>query len=316
MPKKTTDKQEKKLETKKKSIKSDIKKRQDEKLDILKKIMNEANRASGRTVLKFASSEKPVDRAAFGCPDLDNLTGGGLPYKRFSIIWGPKSAGKTTLCLMLIAKAQSEGKICAFIDIEGTFDPEWAEKMGVDLKKLVLVSGYDNAEEAMDVFIKLTKNMAIDLAFIDSIQALSPKGEQETKKGKEKSVTDDTMALLARKLSQFFRMSASKIYNGNIAVVLVGQARTNLGGFYAFDQLSGGHALHHWSSMTLKIMRGAKADNPTKSVKIDGKKVIETIGFATRVTLEKRKIASAVEGTEVDIPFYYETGFPREEENE
>lgn len=281
------------------------------KLEKLRKLVNETNRAAGRDVIKFASQEEEVGRIPFGVPEIDNLTGGGIPHKRFSILWGPKSAGKTTLCYRLIAQAQNQNKVCAFIDIEGTFDKVWAEKNGVDLDNLLLGEGFENAEQAMDFFITITRNSAADLIILDSIQALSPKGEQETKKGVEKSLEDDTMALLARKLSQFFRISASKVYNSNAAIVLVGQARTNLGGFIAFDTLSGGHALHHWSSMTLAVRRGAKADNPTKKTKIDGKTVTEEIGFSSTIKLEKRKVSSAVEGTSIDLPFYFESGFPK-----
>lgn len=283
------------------------------KLEILKKLVNELNRDSGKSLVKFASEEETVGRIPFGVPEIDNLTGGGIPHKRFSIIWGPKSAGKTTLCYRLIAEAQKQGKVCAFVDIEGTFDKEWAEIAGVDLSKLILGEGFDNAEQAMDFFITVVKNSAADLIIIDSIQALSPKGEQETKKGVEKSLEDDTMALLARKLSQFFRISASKVYNSNAAIVLVGQARTNLGGFIAFDSLSGGHALHHWSSMTMAVRRGAKSDNPTKKTKVDGKTITEEIGFSSQIKLEKRKVSSAVEGTTIEIPFYFETGFLKKE---
>lgn len=174
---------------------------------------------------------------------------------------------------------------------------------------MVLGTGYENAEQAMDDFIKITKSGAVDLVILDSIQAMSPKGEQETKKGVEKSVEDDTMALLARKLSQFFRMTAHGVYNSNVAILLVGQARTNLGGFIAFDQLSGGHALHHWSSMTLNVRRGAKADSPTETVTVNDKKIKQVVGFDCSITLEKRKVASAFEGTSINIPFYFDRGF-------
>lgn len=280
-----------------------------EKLEKLKKLMGEVNREHGSNALKFASEEEILERISFGVKEVDELTGGGIPYGRFSIIWGPKSAGKTTLCYNLISQAQKQGKVCAFIDLERTYDPKWAEKMGVDNNTLVLGSSYETAESAMDDFINITKNQAADLIILDSIQALSPKGEQETKKGVSKSLEDDTMALLARKLSQFFRIASASVYTGKVAIVLIGQARTNLGGFIAFDSLSGGHALSHWSSMTLKVARGPKSENPVEKKKIDGKTVEEVIGFSSNITLEKRKLESAVEGSHIEIPFYFETGY-------
>ncbi len=289
-----------------------VKQKPNPKFDIAKKIMNEINRKVGKPVLKMASEELPLERIPFGNKHLDKLTGGGIPHRRFNIIWGPKSAGKTTLCYKLIAEAQKQGKVCALIDMERTFDPIWAQKMGVNLEELILINEFNSAEEAMDAFISITRSKGIDLVVLDSIQALSPKGEQETKKGVEKSLEDDTMALLARKLSQFFRIASGSVYSSNVAIVLVGQARTNLGGFIAFDQLSGGHALHHWSTLTLQVRRGAKSDNPVKKVTVDGKKEEVTLGFSCNIKLEKRKVSSEVEGSEVKIPFYYEDGFREE----
>jgi recombination protein RecA len=288
-----------------------------EKQATLHKLMNEINRDRGKTALKFASSEETPDRISFGDPELDELTGGGIPHKRFSIVWGAKSAGKSTLCYNVIAEAQKQGKICAYIDMERTFDGAWAIKQGVNLQTLVLGSEYATAENAMDDFIRFTKSGAVDLVILDSIQALSPTGEQQSKKGKEKSLEDDTMALLARKLSQFFRISSSSVYTGNVAILLIGQARTNLGGFVAFDSLSGGHALNHWSSMTLHIGRGAKADAPIEKIKVDGKTEDKVIGFNCVVKLEKIKISSKLgdkttpEGTNVNLPFYFESGFKK-----
>lgn len=282
------------------------------KLEALKQMMQEINKDRGKGTIKLASEETEPERTSFGCESIDQLTGGGIPHRRFSIIWGPKSAGKTTMCYKLIAEAQSKGKVCAFIDLERTFSPEWATKQGVDLNTLVLCSQYENAEQAMDDLMKITKNKLADVVFIDSVQALSPKGEQETKKGKEKSLEDDTMALLAKKLSQFFRMAANGVYQSNAAIVLVGQARTNLGGFIAFDSLSGGHALAHWSSLTIKVTKGPKDNAPTEKIKEDGENKTVAIGFDAVLTLEKRKVTSMPENTTIHVPFYFEDGFRRE----
>jgi len=281
------------------------------KLEKLRNLAKELNRNTGRVVLKMASEEEVPKRCKFKNKHLNELTGGGLVHGRFNILWGAKSAGKTTACYDIIAEAQKEGKVCAFIDAEGTFDKTWATVMGVNLETLLLGEGYTNAEESMDDFIKIVKAEAADLIIYDSVQAMSPKGEQETKKGVAKSTTDDTMALLARKLSQFLRISASGVYNSKACIVLIGQARTNLGGFIAFDQLSGGHALLHWATFILKFSRGAKADNPTGKYKDKetGKTVTEYIGFACNVKIEKRKVESKVEGSDITIPFYFDEGF-------
>jgi RecA/RadA recombinase/endogenous inhibitor of DNA gyrase (YacG/DUF329 family) len=193
--------------------------------------------------------------------------------------------------------------------IHNSFDPIRAKLFGVNLEDLILANSFDNAEQAMDTLISMCKEKLVDYIVLDSVQALSPKGEQETKKGKEKSIEDDTMALLARKLSQFFRMSASGIYKGNVAILLIGQVRMNLGGFIALESLSGGKALEHWSAMTLNVRRGAKADAPTEKVETedDCKEVI--VGYNTIIKLEKTKITSKTEGNNVSIPFYFDKGY-------
>lgn len=275
----------------------------------LNKVVNELSKRFGSDIFHLASEEPDKERIPFGIDQFDKMVGGGIPLGLFTVLWGNKSAAKTTLAYMAVAQAQQKGKQCFFIDLEGSFDKAWASKMGVQLDKL-LIARFKNAEEVMDTIIKLTNEKAVDFIVLDSVQSLSPKGEQETKQGKEKSVEDDTMALLARKLSQFLRMSASGVAKGKVGILLIGQARTDLGSFIKFDTLSGGHALHHWASMTIKTYRGTKADAPRYKFKVDGKTKELIIGFDLCLRLEKTKSpGTAPENTTVRIPFYYEYGF-------
>lgn len=281
--------------------------------DDLRKLMNEKNREYDFPILKFASQEPEVTRISFGEKHIDELTGGGLPSRRFSIVWGPKGSAKSTICCKVIASAQKAGKNCAYFDLENTFEPIWATKQGVVLDKLVLGQGFANAEQAMDSFVQIVKSKTIDLVIFDSVQAMSPKGEQETKKGVEKSIEDDEMALLARKLSKFFRVSAGSVYRSNVTVLLVGQTRMNLGGFIALETLSGGHALQHWSSMTVHMGRGSKSDAPTvKVTNAEGESERIAIGFDCKIKLEKRKVESKPEGSTIHLPFYFDGGFKDE----
>lgn len=279
----------------------------------LKKAVSELTKTFGHSIIHFAKDEPTREKIAFPVPAITKMTGGGIQLGSFSVIWGNKSCGKTTLVYYLIGQAQKQGKQCIYLDLENSFDSTWAEKCGVDTNRL-LIGHFQNAEEAFDTLIKLSKEKAIDFAVLDSIQSLSPKGEQETKTGKEKSTEDDTMALLARKLSQFFRMSAGGIYKGNVGLLLVGQARTDLGSFIKLETLSGGHALAHWSALTMRVMRGQKADAPRYkfNVEVKGKKKAKEIliGFSLVIRIEKTKISgTAPESTELRIPFYYETAF-------
>jgi len=246
---------------------------------------------------------KEIQRIPFKNKVFNDITGGGVPSGRFSVIWGSKGSAKTTSCYDLVANAQNMGKLCYWIDLERSFDPIWANEMGIDVDLLLLGNSFENAEEAMDSVITLTKSKAIDMIVIDSIQGLSPKGEQETKKHIQKSLEDDTMALLARKLSQFFRMSSAGIAESDCTVVLIGQTRMDLGGFITLEKLSGGNALEHWSSLTIHLRRGKKANAPTR--KEEGKDIL--IGFEVVAKIDKSKIGPD-EGKEAHIQFYFGKG--------
>lgn len=281
------------------------------KLENLKKIIAESNRKYGKDTIITASNANEITRLSTGNKHIDDLIGGGVPCGRFSIFWGGKSCGKSTAILKIIAKAQKQGKICALIDAEASFDKVWATKQGVNLEELILMQGYNTAEEALDNFIELMKSKSVDLLIIDSVSALSPKGEQETAKGKEKSIADDEMALMARKLSKFFRISTGQVHKANCAVILIGQTRTNLGGFIAFESLAGGNALSHYASLILSFKRGPKSDAPTEKVYNEETEENETVltGFSSVIRIDKTKISSKIEGSEVVLPFMFENGF-------
>lgn len=284
--------------------------------------MKEINKTYG-SVVKFGSDEPAKTYLSFGIPEIDAFCG-GITRGNFTVIYGSESTGKSTLALHTVAQAQKEGLICCYIDLEHGFNIERATQMGVNLEDLLLISNADNAEQAMDATIRLSKEKVVDLIIVDSIQAMSPDGEQQTKKGKEKSVNEDTMALLARRLGQFFRMCATPVYKGQVAVLLIGQVRTmGIGGFATHDGLSGGKALHHWATQIMYMRRGQKADAPCikeKVVEIDEeteeettKTVSRAIGFDCVLHLQKTKSSkSKPEGSQVHVPFTFEKGFLNE----
>lgn len=275
------------------------------------------NKKAGREVLKWGEL-KEVKRLAFKNDELNNITGGGAGVGRFNIIWGPKAAAKTTSCYGLVGNAQKEGKLCAWIDLEQSFDPIWAAKNGVNVEDLILCNEFNDAEEALDMILEVTKEKLLDVIVIDSIQGLSPRGERETKKGKEKSLDDDTMGLLARRLGKFFRMSAAGVARSECTVVLIGQSRKDLGSFITFDRLSGGNALEHWSSLTMQIRRGQKANAPARSKKtgnpVKGSNPdAEICGFEVVAKIEKSKLGPD-ESKEARMSFYYGEGFKQKED--
>lgn len=286
--------------------------------DKLNETLKQINKNLGKKYFNFAESSPSAEVIPFGIPEIDAFFGGGIPRRKFTVDFGSEDTGKSTRALHLTANAQKNGLIVAYIDLERKFCKERAVDLGVDIKNLVLAQNIENAEESMDAIRTLAQNKAVDLIILDSIQAMSPKGEQETKKGKEKSIEADEMALLARKLGKFFRVVSADIFNANIGVYLIGQIRTNLGGFFAYADLSGGNALKHWMSLCIFSRKGQKSDFPVKKYKKeietpDGtvkKTVNEVIGFDCVLKMVKSHISnSARENEDIHVPFYYATGF-------
>jgi len=198
--------------------------------------------------------------------------------------------------------------------------------MGVNCKDMV-IGHYDVAEEALDTIIKLAIEGVVDVIILDSIHSMAPKGAVEDKKG-EKSLTTNTMGALAKKLSEFFARASTRIFKSNIALIMVGQTRKNLGGFIVLDKLSGGNALIHNSVLTLHQRRGQKSNAPCLECKIafldpDGKfhlqKEKTQDGFETVIKIDKKKCSGGQnEGATVSLPYYYDTGFisPLKEDEE
>jgi len=290
-----------------------------ERRDRLNATLREINKIMPGAV-KYASDEPIKEKIPFGIKEIDKLTGNGAICGNFIVIYGSEGTGKTTLVLNQIVTAQKAGKICAYIDLEHGFNKERAIQFGINLEDLVLIEGITSAEEAMDITIKLAKEKVVDYIAIDSIQAMAPIQEMESKKGKEKSMADDEMALLARRMGKFLRVCSPFIYQGKVAVLLIGQVRTEgIGGFATREGLTGGHGVKHWSMMTIYIRKGQGTDAPVERIETEeldekGKKVKKNqrIGFDAVLKIEKTKTNSQSELSELHIPFYFKTGFYNE----
>jgi recombination protein RecA len=215
----------------------------------------------------------------------------------------------------MIAEAQKKGKLVTYLDVERSYDPIWAKNFGVNTDDLSIVQ-IDTAEQALDIIIKLCRENVADLIVLDSIQGLTPKGENVAGKGeKEKSVEDDTMALLARKLSQFFRMSTAPVSNAKCAVLLIGQARMDLGSFIKLETLSGGHALMHYSRLILRVRRGQGVDAPVRKFKDEnGRTKEQKLGFDLVVHVNKSQVQGCTELSEIHVPFLFDSGIVDMEE--
>ena len=270
----------------------------------------------GRTVIKMACDLEAKYKYLTPSDELNKFIGGGFQAGNYSLVVGGEAAGKSTLMLQTVANAQKDGKVCCYIDLEHKFDANWASELGVNLDELIFIDDIEHAEEAMDIINKLCKEKVIDLVIIDSLQAMAPKGQQETSKGVEKSIATDEMALLARKLSKFFANTANAVATAKCGVIIVAQVRMDLGGFIAKMGTSGGKAKDHWMVLNIMMRRGAKADNPVAIREFinpeTGRKNTEkiTVGHSVVVRIDKDHVFGCQKiGSTINIPFYYKSGF-------
>ncbi|MGB1408199.1 recombinase RecA [Alloalcanivorax venustensis] len=209
---------------------------------------------------------------------------GGLPKGRIVEIYGPESSGKTTLTLSVIAQAQKQGATCAFVDAEHALDPDYAEKLGVNVDDL-LVSQPDTGEQALEITDMLVRSGAVNVVIVDSVAALVPKAEIEGEMG------DAHVGLQARLMSQALRKITGNVKNANCLVMFVNQIRMKIGVMFGNPETTtGGNALKFYSSVRLDIRRiGAVKQGD------------EVTGNETRVKVVKNKVAPPFKQAEFQI---------------
>ena len=258
------------------------------KLDAINLAMEQIEKQYGRgSIMRFGEGGQKFDVSVIstGSLPLDLALGvGGVPRGRIVEIFGPEASGKTTVCLSIIAQAQKNGGVAAFVDAEHAVDPLWAERIGVKLDEL-LISQPDTGEQALEIAESLIRSGGVDVLVIDSVAALVPRAEIEGEMG------DAMMGLQARLMSQALRKLTGVISKSKTVVIFTNQLRQKIGVVFGNPETTtGGLALKFYSSVRIDVRK-------IESLK-DGDKVV---GSRHRAKIVKNKVSAPFRIAEFDI---------------
>lgn len=238
-----------------------------------------------------------VDVIPSGSLKLDKILGiGGWPRGRITLLWGDYSSGKSTICLQAVANAQKQGLICAYVDMEHSLDLVYAEDLGCDMSKLILMQP-DGGEQALEAIKLMAQEKAVDLVILDSIVSCVPESELEGE------LADSNIGKQAKLFSSFFKQVTPAIQRSNMTLICTNQVRLKPGGYGNPEVLPCGEAQKFYASIICRTRRQASQKEETSE---------GIIANQISITVEKNKLAPPFRKTELMI--YYGEGFSMDNE--